>query len=108
MFVKDVSSKASMGPKPLSSHHVTHPQLSLGHKPNMIPLRIHDDVFICLFETPTFLISTPHSQSSANLQHDIHQLQLSLNHDGRVRQYPSCGVTLVKDAIRIFGYMDWR
>lgn len=50
MLVKDVSSKTPMRPKPLSRHHIPHPQLSLCHVADVVPVRIHDDVFVGLLK----------------------------------------------------------
>ena len=91
-LVKDVRGEASVCAEHLSFEHVTHPQILLGHEAYVLPVRVHDHVFVGLLEP----------------EHDIHELQLSRHHDSRVFQDVGGWMALVEDAIRILGYVDWR
>lgn len=82
--------EASMGSKPLPSHHVPHSQLSLRHVAQMLAPGIHDHVFIRLLEA----------------QHQIHHFHPALDHDGGVGQDLGGRVARVEDAMGIFGQMD--
>ena len=92
VLVEYVRCEASVGPEPLSSHHVSHAQFPLCHIPNVIPLRIHNDVFVRLLKS----------------QHHVHQLQLPLHDNGGVDQDARRRMFLVENAIRVFGNVDWR
>lgn len=85
-------SEASVCAEHLSLEHVTHPQILLGHEAYMLPMGVHDHVFVGLLEP----------------YHDVHELQLSRHYYGRVLQDIRNWVALVKDAIRILGDVDWR
>lgn len=51
MLIEYMRHKTPVGSKPLPRHHVAHPPFLLRHVPNMIPIRIHNDIFVGLFET---------------------------------------------------------
>ena len=84
--------EASVCAEHLSLEHVAHPQVLLGHEAYMLPMRVHDHVFVGLLEP----------------DHDVHELQLSRHHDSRVLEDICSWVALIKDAIRILGDVDWR
>lgn len=92
VLVEYMRGEASVGPEPLSRHHIAHTQPPLRHIANMVSLRIHDDVFVRLLES----------------QHHVHQLQLSLHDDGGVDQNTRGRMSLVENAMRVFGDVDWR
>ena len=70
MPVEDVRSKRSMCAEPLPAHGLCDTSIMLSHIPNVVAMRIEDDISICLFEA----------------QKDVHHLDLSLYHDSRLSQ----------------------
>lgn len=81
-----------MRAKHLPSHHISHAQLSLRHVAKVASLWVHDDILIRLLKS----------------KHNIHELQLPRHHYGRVREYACGRMPLVKHAMWVFGYVDWR
>ena len=51
MTVKHMSHEASMRMKPLASHHIAHAFLLFRHISYMIPIRVHDYIFVGLFKS---------------------------------------------------------
>lgn len=86
MPVKNMRHEAPMCSEPLPRHGVAQTPFLLGHVPNMIPLRIHNDVLICLLEATTGTAlsagwqwqSRP-GQRLAHSHHHIHHFQLTLD-----------------------------
>src|SRR5579862_2785503 len=58
LSVEDMCCETSVCSKPLPCHRICYPGFSFGHVPNVIPLRIHDNISVCLFKpTPTRKLS---------------------------------------------------
>lgn len=90
MPVKNMRHERAMRSEPLPGHRTAQAFLLLCHVSHMIPICIHDNIFICLFK------STVHGDrlSARSVQcpggvdshHHIHQLNLSLHNQTRICQ----------------------
>lgn len=112
MFVEHMCDERTVGIEPLTGHHLSYPLFLLRHVSDMVPVRIKNNVSICLLKATKNPISSifiiPLVLARQNLQKDVHHLQLSLHNQSRIRQYPRSGVFLLEDRIWIFGYMYGR
>lgn len=65
MTVKHMSHKAPMRMKPLASHHITHAFLLLRHISYMIPMRVHNYIFVGLFKSAVDEMSLAYAHGSS-------------------------------------------
>ena len=112
MPVKNMRHEVAMRPEPLPGHRTAQAFLLFRHISHMVSICIHNDILICLFE-PTVHGDRLSAQSvgcsiGVPSHHHIHQFQLPLNDQARVRQYPYSRMILLKYGIGIFWYMDGR
>ncbi len=91
-LVKNMRRKTPMRSEHLPRHHIASPQLPLGNKSNMIPLRVHDNVLIRLLKP----------------NQDIHNFELPLNDNSRIGQDFCRRMLFMKHSIRVFENTYWR
>lgn len=89
--VEDIGGKGTVGAEELPSHRLANPSMMLSHVPDMVAMRIEDDVSIGLLHTEEY----------------IHHLKLSLDHEPRVGEQLGRRMCLFEDGMRVFGDEDW-
>lgn len=87
MLVEYVSGEASMGTEHLPRHGHADGIVLLCDEADMVPLRIKYDIFIGLLKA----------------EHDVHQLQLPLDHDTGLEQNAGCWMSFIEQARSILG-----
>lgn len=92
MLVKDMSHEASVSTEHLPRHRSSHGVVLFCYEPDVVPLGVEDNVFVRLLKP----------------NHHIHELQLSLYHDSRIRQDAGRRVLFVENTVGVLWNVNRR